>query len=157
MWHTDAVVILSIIAYTRYTVTTDIPDAVVILRDQAEESPTSSATTYIMMVEIEVWGYITEKEIKGQKWRSKVRDWRYQGKETSLCEIDAYKDLLVKKNRKVNDESISWSRRVEVERLKTSRSWGVEDEIGDWRWTLTALSTTLLISIELHTLHLCLT
>ena len=49
-------------------------DAVVILRDQAEESPTASATTYIMMVEIEVWGYITEKEIKGQKWRSKVGD-----------------------------------------------------------------------------------
>jgi len=61
------VVILSAIAYTRYTVTRNIPEAVVILRDQAEESPTASATTYIMMAEIEVWGYITEKEIKGQK------------------------------------------------------------------------------------------
>jgi len=33
-----------------------------------------SATTYIMMVEIEVWGYVTEKEIKGWKWRLKVGD-----------------------------------------------------------------------------------
>ena len=44
-----------------------IPDTVVILRDQAEESLTASATTYIMMAEIKVWGYVTKKEIKGQK------------------------------------------------------------------------------------------
>jgi len=66
-----------------------------------------SATTYIMMAEIEVWGYVTEKEIKGQKWRSKVRDRRYQGKETSLCEIDVCKDLLVKENGKVDNKSNS--------------------------------------------------
>jgi len=40
---------------------------VVILRDQAEESPTASATTYIVMAEIKVQGYVTEKEIKGWK------------------------------------------------------------------------------------------
>ena len=81
----------------------------VILRDQAEESPTVSATTYIMMAEIKVWGYVTEKEIKGRKWRSKVRDRRYQGKETSLCEIDVCKDLLAKENGKVDNKSKSRS------------------------------------------------
>jgi len=82
-----------------------------------------SATTYIMMAEIEVWGYVTEKEIKGRKWRLKVTDRRCQGKETSLCEIEVCKDLLVKENGKVDDKSKSRSRRVEVEESKSkSRS-----------------------------------
>ena len=48
----------------------------VILRDQAEESPTASATTYIMMAEIKVWGYVTEKEIKvrSEDRRSEIED-----------------------------------------------------------------------------------
>jgi len=61
------VVILSTIAYTDIQSTRNIPDTVLILRDQAEEPPTVSATTYTMMAEIEVWGYITKKEIKGWK------------------------------------------------------------------------------------------